>query len=118
MSDEDGAWDLVERSMVEATDHILIHGGVGGVGHVAVQLAKRMGARITTTVSSAEAAALAKSFGADETISFREETADAYTARLAGVRAIVVLPPRASASVSGRIRRDHPRGSSVEMLNH
>jgi len=76
------AWELLERSGVGAIDHILIHGGVGGVGHVAVQLAKTLGARIATTVASAEAAVLAKSFGADETINYREETVDAYTDRL------------------------------------
>jgi NADPH:quinone reductase len=85
------AWDLLERSMVGATDHILIHGGVGGVGHVAVQLAKTLGARIATTVPSAEAAALAKSFGADETINFREETAAAYTVRLTAGRGFDVV---------------------------
>jgi len=86
------AWDLLERSMAGAADHILIHGGVGGVGHVAMQLAKTLGARVATTVASAEAAVLAKSLGADETINYREEAVDAYTARLtAGLGFNVVL---------------------------
>jgi NADPH2:quinone reductase len=76
------AWDLLERSLVGAADHILIHGGVGGVGHVAAQLAKTLGARVATTVASAEAAVLAKSLGADETINYREEAVDTYAARL------------------------------------
>ena len=85
------AWELLERSAVGAIDHILIHGGVGGVGHVAVQLAKTLGARIATTVASAQAADLAKSFGAEETIDYREETVDAYTGRLTAGRGFDVI---------------------------
>ena len=39
------ACDALERSMVSSSDHVLIHGGVGGVGHVAIQLAKTLSAR-------------------------------------------------------------------------
>jgi len=50
---------------------------------VAVQLAKSSGARVATTVSTADAAALARSLGADEAINFRcEETVAAYIDRL------------------------------------
>lgn len=85
------AWDALERSIVGASDHVLIHGGAGGVGHVAIQLAKTLGARIATTVSSAETATLAKSFGADETINYREETVSAYTERLTAGRGFDVV---------------------------
>jgi NADPH2:quinone reductase len=76
------AVDALERSRVIEADHILIHGGVGGVGHIAVQLARARGARVATTIASDEAAELARSLGADETINFHEETVEAYTARL------------------------------------
>jgi NADPH:quinone reductase len=76
------AWDALERCLVRSGEHVLVHGGVGGVGHVAVQLARTMGARVATTVPSAEAAALARTFGADETINYREETVEAYTSRV------------------------------------
>ncbi len=85
------AWDLLERSAVGASDHILIHGGAGGVGHVAIQLAKTLGARIATTIGSPAAAALAKSFGADETINFREEKAGDYMERLTAGRGFDVV---------------------------
>jgi NADPH2:quinone reductase len=81
----------LERSAVAAGDHILIHGGVGGVGHVAIQLAKTLGARVATTVPSAAAAALAESFGADEIINFREEAVSAYTERLTAGRGFDVV---------------------------
>jgi NADPH:quinone reductase len=76
------AWDALERSALAAADHILIHGGVGGVGHVAVQLAKASGARVATTVPTADAAALARNLGADEAINFREEMVAAYVDRV------------------------------------
>jgi NADPH2:quinone reductase len=85
------AWDALERCVASASDHVLIHGGVGGVGHVAIQLAKTLGARVATTVPSAEAAALAKSLGADETINFRTETPGAYTDRLTAGRGFDVI---------------------------
>jgi NADPH:quinone reductase len=76
------AWEALERTGLSASDHILVHGGVGGVGHMAVQLAKSIGARVATTIGSAEAAALAAGLGADETINYRDETVETYVARL------------------------------------
>jgi NADPH2:quinone reductase len=47
---------------------VLIHAGAGGVGHVAIQLAKLKGARVITTVSNEEKADFVKALGADEVI--------------------------------------------------
>lgn len=59
------AWDaLFDRARIKAEHFVLIHAGTGGVGHVAVQLAKSCGARVAATVSSADKAMLARSLGA------------------------------------------------------
>jgi alcohol dehydrogenase len=60
---------LVETLHLEKGQKILIHGGAGGVGSFAVQLAKHLGAYIATTVAP-EDVAFAKSLGADEVIDF------------------------------------------------
>jgi NADPH:quinone reductase len=85
------AWDALERSGVGGHDHVLIHGGVGGVGHIAVQLARTLHARIATTVGSAEDEALARTLGADTTINFREEAVDGYRDRLTAGRGFDVV---------------------------
>lgn len=68
------AWGaLYDRARLEPGQTVLIHAGAGGVGHVAIQLAKIHGARVLTTVSSPEKAALAESYGADEVIDYRTD---------------------------------------------
>ena len=59
------AWEaLYDRGRLEAGRRVLIHGGSGGVGHVAIQLAKLKGAEVCTTISSPEKAAFVKNLGA------------------------------------------------------
>lgn len=68
------AWGaLFDRGGLQAGQTVLIHAGAGGVGHVAIQLAKIKGARVITTVSSAQKAELAKNWGADEVVIYSEE---------------------------------------------
>ena len=76
------AWEGLERAGLRNGQTCLIHGGTGGVGHVAVQLAKARGARVFATVSSDKKAAIARELGADETINYREEKVEDYVARL------------------------------------
>ncbi|MBC7183304.1 MAG: zinc-dependent alcohol dehydrogenase family protein [Marinobacter sp.] len=81
------AWTaLVERAGIETGEHVLIHAGAGGVGHVAIQIAKAMGARVATTVSSEEKATLARELGGDDIIFYREESVADYCQRLTGGR--------------------------------
>ena len=80
------AWDALERAAVSAKDHVLVHAGTGGVGHVAVQIAKSLGARVATTVPSPNDAEIARSLGADETILYKEEPVAAYVERLTAGR--------------------------------
>ncbi len=51
---------------------ILIHGGAGGIGHVAIQLAKALGAYVITTVSTNDIN-FTKSLGADEAIDYKRQ---------------------------------------------
>lgn len=51
----------------------LIHAGAGGVGQLLIQLAKARGARVITTVGSADKAEIALSRGADHVILYREQ---------------------------------------------
>lgn len=78
------AWEALDKLGVGEGTHLLVHGGAGGVGHVAIQLAKARGARVATTISSADKAELARGFGADEIINYREEAVEAYVERLTG----------------------------------
>lgn len=67
------AWEaLFDRARLQAGQSVLIHGGAGGVGHVAVQLAKLAGARVCVTVGSAEKTAYARRLGADEAVVYTE----------------------------------------------
>jgi 2-desacetyl-2-hydroxyethyl bacteriochlorophyllide A dehydrogenase len=67
------AWQvLVERANLQKGQKVLIHAGSGGVGTVAIQLAKHLGAHVATTTSGANADWV-KSFGADVVIDYRKD---------------------------------------------
>lgn len=68
------AWEaLYDQARLDKDKTVLIHAGAGGVGHVAIQLAKRQGARVFTTVQGEEKKTLVKKLGADEIIDYRAE---------------------------------------------
>ena len=65
------AWQaLVDIAAVEPGQRVLIHAGGGGVGHVAVQIAKALGAYVITTASAAKSD-FVRSLGADEVIDYK-----------------------------------------------
>ncbi len=67
------AWEsLFERVSLSKGQSILIQGGTGGVGHLAVQLALHQGAKVCATVGSAEGAAWLRERGA-HSILYREQ---------------------------------------------
>ena len=67
------AWQgLIEHGGLAAGQRVLIHGAAGGVGTVAVQLARWRGARVTATASSANLD-FVRSLGADEVIDYRAQ---------------------------------------------
>ena len=67
------AWEaLVTRAALRVGESILVHGGAGGVGHVAIQMAKAMGARVFTTVRETNVE-FARSLGADTVIDYEKE---------------------------------------------
>lgn len=68
------AWEaLYERACLQAGQTILIHAAAGGVGHIAVQLAHHLGARIAITASDARKGGLAQALGAQRMINYREQ---------------------------------------------
>jgi len=68
------AWEaLVERANLQAGQTVLIHAAAGGVGHIAVQLAHHLGARIAVTVGDDKKAGLAHGLGAEKIINYREQ---------------------------------------------
>lgn len=66
-------WLAKTNPRMKAGDTILLHAAAGGVGLLAIQLAKLMGLRVIGTVSSEEKAEKAKAFGCDEIIFYRRE---------------------------------------------
>ena len=67
------AWQaLVERGNVQPGQKVLIHAGAGGVGSMAIQLAKHLGATVATTASAANAE-FVRGLGADTVIDYRDE---------------------------------------------
>ncbi|MBF0281380.1 MAG: zinc-dependent alcohol dehydrogenase family protein [Zetaproteobacteria bacterium] len=68
------AWEsLFDRGQLREGQRVLILGGAGGVGHVAIQLAKIAGAQVATTVSCDEKSAFATELGADCVINYKND---------------------------------------------
>jgi NADPH:quinone reductase len=64
---------LRERTDLQPGEHALIHAGAGGTGHLGIQIARLLGARVATTVSGEPKARLAAELGAERTILYRTE---------------------------------------------
>ncbi len=68
------AWEaLLDRARIHAGETVLVHAGAGGVGHVALQLARHRRARVLTTASRPETQALCRELGAHVVIDHRSE---------------------------------------------
>lgn len=63
---------LVDHMNLQKDQKILIHGGAGGIGSLAIQLAKHLGAYVATTVA-VEDAEFVKGLGADEVIDYKTQ---------------------------------------------
>lgn len=73
------AWEsLYNRANVQNGQTVLVHAATGGVGHVAIQLAKLAGAKVFTTASSEEKLSIGKRLGADVSINYREQSVEEY----------------------------------------
>jgi NADPH2:quinone reductase len=77
------AWEgLVDRAKIHSGQQVLIHAGAGGVGHIAVQIARAFGAGVFATVSPYKAKIVAD-FGATP-IDYRSMSVDQYVAAHTG----------------------------------
>ncbi|MBC8160457.1 MAG: quinone oxidoreductase [Roseiflexaceae bacterium] len=81
----DGAFPL------KSGDTALVHAAAGGVGQLLVQLAKQRGARVISTVSTEEKAAMVRALGADEVILYTQQDFEAEVKRLTGGRGVDVV---------------------------
>ena len=67
-------WEaLIDRAHLQPGQTVLIHAAAGGVGHIAVQLAHHLGARIAVTVSDDKKAGLVQGLGAEKIIYYRDQ---------------------------------------------
>lgn len=69
---------LMQRTQISPEHKVLIHGGTGGVGHMAIQTAKIRGCKVYTTVSTSEKMEIVKKLGADVAINYRQTTVEEY----------------------------------------
>lgn len=88
------AWrGLIDRASLQPAESCLIHGGSGGVGHVAVQLATTSGAHIVST-GAVERLERIREFGADEVLQYDNDTLRADALEATGGGADVILDHR------------------------
>ncbi len=84
-------WEaFVQRAQLSVGETVLIHGGAGGVGTIAVQVARAIGARVITTARAGDHD-FVRSLGADEAIDFTAEDYVEGVSRLTGGEGVNVV---------------------------
>jgi NADPH2:quinone reductase len=64
-------YNLLGRACLTGSDTLLVHGGSSGIGSIAIQVAKALGATVLTTAGSDEKCEFCRSLGADHAINYR-----------------------------------------------
>ncbi|TWT50947.1 Zinc-type alcohol dehydrogenase-like protein [Rubripirellula amarantea] len=77
------AYEGLKRAGIQKRQKVLVHGGSGGVGHVALQLAKHWGAEVYSTGGGEKQLALIEQLGATG-INYKNETVEQYVAKHTG----------------------------------
>jgi NADPH:quinone reductase-like Zn-dependent oxidoreductase len=102
------AWQaLIEQGNVGPGQKVLIHAGAGGVGSIAIQLAKHLGATVATTASGSNAA-FVRELGADVVIDYRNED---FEQHLSGYD--LVLDSLGGANLEKSLRVLQPGGKAI-----
>jgi NADPH:quinone reductase len=83
--------NLVARGRLAKGDHVLIHGGSSGIGYTAIQIAKKFGATVFTTVGDSRKAAFCAGLGADYAINYREHDFVAEIRKIVGSRGVDII---------------------------
>lgn len=97
---------LVDCAGVQAGETLLVLGAAGGVGLTAVEIGHQLGAKVIAAASSDEKLALAREYGADETIRYSDEDLGAVLKELTGGKGVdVVYDPVGGAAAETAIRR-------------
>ena len=83
--------NLIERGRLARGETVLIHGGSGGIGYSAIQVAKAWGATVIATVGNADKEAFARSVGADHVINYRTQDFVEETRKIVEARGVDVI---------------------------
>jgi putative PIG3 family NAD(P)H quinone oxidoreductase len=83
--------NLFDRVHLKPGETVLIHGGSGGIGLAAIQLADAIDATTITTVGSDDKAAFCKTMGADHAINYRQQDFAVEVAALTAKRGVDVI---------------------------
>jgi NADPH2:quinone reductase len=103
---------LVTRGRLSAGEQVLVHGGAGGVGTAALQVARGLGARAIAVVSSDEKAQMATEAGAHEIVRADEQWRD-QVRELTGGGVDVVIDPVGGERFTDSLRALRPGGRVV-----
>lgn len=105
---------LLQTTKIEPGDTILMHAAAGGVGQIACQWAKHLGARVIGTVGSEEKATLARANGCDHVIVYTREDFVESVRKITGGRGVrVVYDSVGKDTFSGSLDCLQPRGLLV-----
>ena len=112
-------WYLIHRTYaVRSGDTVLFHAAAGGVGSIAVQWLKALGAKVIGTVGSDEKAALVKKLGCDHVIVYSRENFTARVKEITGGKGVPVVYDAVGKSTwEGSLDCLQPRGLMVSFGN-
>ena len=82
---------LFDNARLEPGETILVHAGGSGIGSAAIQLAKKMGCTVITTVGSDDKMEKARALGADHVINYREDRFEGVTRKLTRKKGVDVV---------------------------
>lgn len=83
--------NLMDRAQLQAGESVLVQGGTSGIGVMAIQLAKAMGARVFATVGTDEKCSACLELGADHAINYKTHDFQTEIARLTNGEGVDII---------------------------